>query len=46
MAVCKFNFPSFSGVNLLEDYADKKWGGNEKYETYKRNTPVLFPFFK
>ena len=35
-----------SGVNLLEDYADKKWGGNEKYETYKRNTPVLFPFFK
>ena len=32
-----------SGVPLLEKKADKKWGGQEDYETYKKNTPVLFP---
>jgi steroid 5-alpha reductase family enzyme len=31
-----------SGIPLLEAKADKVWGGNEDYETYKRSTPVLF----
>ena len=30
-----------SGIPLLEAKADKNWGGNEDYEAYKRNTPVL-----
>jgi len=32
-----------SGVPLLEAKADKKWGGQKVYETYKKNTPVLIP---
>jgi steroid 5-alpha reductase family enzyme len=32
-----------SGVPLLEKRADEKWGGQEDYERYKRNTPVLIP---
>ncbi|WP_371804893.1 DUF1295 domain-containing protein [Candidatus Lokiarchaeum ossiferum] len=32
-----------SGVPLLENYADKKWGGQPEYEEYKKNTPILFP---
>jgi steroid 5-alpha reductase family enzyme len=32
-----------SGVPLLEAKADKKWGGQEDYEEYKKNTPVLIP---
>ena len=32
-----------SGVPLLEAKADKKWGGQEDYETYKKKTPVLIP---
>jgi len=32
-----------SGVPQLERKADKKWGGQGDYETYKRNTPVLIP---
>jgi len=32
-----------SGVPMLEKKADKKWGGQEDYETYKQNTPVLIP---
>jgi len=32
-----------SGVPLLENKADKKWGGQEDYESYKKNTPVLTP---
>jgi steroid 5-alpha reductase family enzyme len=32
-----------SGVPLLEKKADKKWGGQKNYETYKKNTPVLIP---
>ena len=32
-----------SGVPLLEAKADKKWGGQEDYEKYKKNTPVLIP---
>lgn len=32
-----------SGIPLLEQKADKKWGGQEEYEAYKKNTPVLIP---
>jgi len=34
-----------SGVNLLEESADKKWGHLESYQNYKKNTAVLVPFF-
>lgn len=30
-----------SGVPMLEESADDKWGGLPDYETYKANTPVL-----
>lgn len=32
-----------SGIPLLEKRADDKWGGQEAYEAYKRETPVLLP---
>ena len=32
-----------SGIPMLEKSADKRWGGQEDYETYKKNTPVLIP---
>jgi len=32
-----------SGVPLLEEKADERWGGQDDYENYKRNTPVLIP---
>jgi steroid 5-alpha reductase family enzyme len=32
-----------SGIPLLERSADKKWGGQTDYETYKASTPVLLP---
>lgn len=32
-----------SGVPLLEKRADEKWGGQDDYETYKAQTPVLVP---
>jgi steroid 5-alpha reductase family enzyme len=32
-----------SGIPLLEIRADKKWGGQEDYEAYKKRTPVLIP---
>ena len=35
-----------SGINLLEEYADKKWGELDSYKNYKQKTPVLFPFKK
>ena len=35
-----------SGVNLLEDRANQKWGGTEQYESYVKKTPVLIPFTK
>ncbi|MBK1876227.1 DUF1295 domain-containing protein [Pelagicoccus mobilis] len=36
-----------SGIPLLEKRADEKWGGDEEYERYKRETPVLlFKFGK
>lgn len=32
-----------SGVPMLEQKADEKWGGQPDYEAYKTNTPVLIP---
>lgn len=32
-----------SGVPLLENKSDKKWGGQEDYEAYKKRTPILIP---
>ncbi|MEJ2210606.1 MAG: DUF1295 domain-containing protein [Anaerolineae bacterium] len=32
-----------SGVPMLEKKADDRWGGQEDYEAYKANTPVLIP---
>jgi steroid 5-alpha reductase family enzyme len=32
-----------SGIPLLENKADKKWGGQKDYESYKKKTPVLIP---
>jgi steroid 5-alpha reductase family enzyme len=32
-----------SGVPMLEKRADEKWGGQEDYEEYKKNTSVLIP---
>jgi len=33
-----------TGLNLLEEYADKKWEDLPDYQEYKKNTPILFPF--
>jgi steroid 5-alpha reductase family enzyme len=32
-----------SGIPLLEERADAKWGGDPDYEAYKATTPVLVP---
>ncbi len=32
-----------SGIPMLEQRADEKWGGQPEYEAYKANTPVLIP---
>lgn len=32
-----------SGIPMLENRADDKWGGDADYEAYKASTPVLFP---
>lgn len=32
-----------SGVNLLEERADNKWGDDPAYQQYKKDTPVFFP---
>lgn len=32
-----------SGIPLLERKADERWGGQDAYEAYKRQTPVLVP---
>ena len=32
-----------SGIPMLEARADEKWGGQDDYEEYKANTPVLIP---
>ncbi len=36
-----FLLTKVSGVPMLEEAADERWGGQEDYETYKRSTPVL-----
>ena len=36
-----FLLTKVSGVPMLENAADERWGGQEDYEAYKRNTPVL-----
>ena len=41
-----FLLTKVSGVNLLEDRANQKWGGTEEYESYVKKTPVLIPFTK
>lgn len=33
-----------SGVSLLEEKADQRWGTEADYIAYKENTPVLFPY--
>ena len=32
-----------SGIPILEQRADARWGGRADYEDYKRRTPALFP---
>ncbi len=32
-----------SGIPLLEDRADEKWGDDPEYQAYKDRTPVLWP---
>lgn len=32
-----------SGIPMLEDRADERWGGQDDYESYKRRVPVLIP---
>lgn len=32
-----------SGIPLLEERADARWGGDPEYEAYKASTPVLVP---
>lgn len=32
-----------SGIPMLEEKADERWGGNPDYENYKAHTPVLIP---
>ncbi|NNJ96739.1 MAG: DUF1295 domain-containing protein [Gammaproteobacteria bacterium] len=38
-----FLLTKVSGVPALEEKADKRWGGQDEYEEYKRKTPVLIP---
>jgi len=32
-----------SGIPLLEEAADKRWGDDPAYQAYKQRTPVLVP---
>ena len=32
-----------SGVNLLEEIAEKRWGNDKNYKEYKKRTPIFFP---
>jgi steroid 5-alpha reductase family enzyme len=36
-----FLLTKVSGIPMLEKSADERWGGQEDYEAYKQNTPVL-----
>ncbi len=33
-----------SGIPMLENHADKKWGGQPEYEAYKEKTSLLIPW--
>ncbi len=39
-----FLLTRISGINLLEQHSDEKWGHLESYKNYKKSTPILFPF--
>lgn len=41
-----FLLTRISGVNLLEERANDKWGGQKDYKEYKYKTPVLIPLKK
>jgi len=32
-----------SGVNLLEEIGEKRWGDSKEYQKYKEKTPLFFP---
>lgn len=32
-----------SGVNLLEEIGEKRWGNSKEYQKYKEKTPLFFP---
>jgi steroid 5-alpha reductase family enzyme len=36
-----FLLTKVSGIPMLEEAADERWGGQDDYEAYKQNTPVL-----
>ena len=36
-----FLLTKVSGVPMLEEAADERWGGQDDYEAYKKSTPVL-----
>jgi len=38
-----FLLTKVSGIPMLEERADSKWGGDAEYEAYKAATPVLIP---
>lgn len=38
-----FLLTKVSGIPALDESADERWGGQDDYEEYKRNTPVLVP---
>ena len=38
-----FLLTKVSGLPMLEKKADETWGGQEDYESYKKNTPILIP---
>lgn len=38
-----FLLTKVSGIPALEEKADKRWGGQDDYEEYKRRTPLLIP---
>jgi steroid 5-alpha reductase family enzyme len=35
-----------SGIPILEQKADKKWGKSKEYRSYKKKTSLLIPWFK
>ena len=41
---CLLNY--ISGIPLLEQSADKRWGHLDTYQDYKRSTPVLIPVLR